>query len=131
MRLYILLIFCICHVALLAQPGSLIGGFNPDTVTIKAGKLFPASTGLFSLMKASGFPNPTSASYTVQVALEQEDQIQIQLFDVYGNRQYEYQSSSPSKNHNQTIDFSGLAIGYYTLRIVSSTDVQLLRIEKL
>ncbi|MCU0431655.1 MAG: T9SS type A sorting domain-containing protein [Cytophagaceae bacterium] len=102
-----------------------------DNITVIPGKIFPDAGSMYSLMNVNAAPNPTSGEINITTNLEIEDQIQISVFDIYGNEQYSITSTEPAKIHTTTIDMSNWAVGNYNVRIISGTDLRVVKIEKL
>jgi M6 family metalloprotease-like protein len=66
------------------------------------------------------FPNPNSGRFTVNFNLEKPENIELELFDVIGNRIFQNNLTNKTGKISEEIDLSNFGKGIYYLEIISS-----------
>ncbi len=71
------------------------------------------------------YPNPTQRNATVELKLEDKQNVRIELYDAYGMRVMNiYEGSLNAGSHEFTIDGSGLASGFYIFKVTGKDFVE-------
>jgi hypothetical protein len=73
------------------------------------------------------FPNPTDGPISVDVDLPSSDKVNVEVFNIMGQRVYE-NSMSPAALKNSSLDLSALDKGFYFLTITSGENKMVSRI---
>ena len=89
---------------------------------LKSGEMAIGSAEGDSELKFNIFPNPATSEITISWNAEIQEQMQVQIYNAYGQRVKELKTvSSPSGYRKFTIDISGLGSGTFSVSLKAGT----------
>jgi photosystem II stability/assembly factor-like uncharacterized protein len=85
--------------------------------------IFDATTGLHNLTNESAisvFPNPTNGEVTFNFGYQHNDNVNIEIYDVIGNKVAELNSQKPVKGNSIVMDLHNQPSGMYFYRVMDA-----------